>query len=923
MSSHLIVVACEPLGRRTDLVARLRRAGHAVVGTSGPAPADALAPEALVLDAGLPLRVGEALIAQLGADVVVRFEANEPGEVVCARVASSLRGGAPLLRLDVGVADTRRRVVLRGDAVVKLTEREAALLAWLSRDPDRTWPRDVLLREVWGWRVGGETRTVDITVRRLREKVESDPSAPRHILTEVGVGYRWVPAVAPPVDPLPQVDAPQPEPMEEATEIAAIEARLRTLLGRVQERRSPGPGRLPADVSSFVDRPAARRAIHAALDQARLVSLVGPGGAGKTRLGVRVAAERTPSDGAWFVDLAPLLEPGQVAWAVAHALGVADVPGRPIDGVLADHLEGRRALVVLDNCEQVIGAVTPLVSTLLRACPELQVLTTTREALGVPGERVYRVPPLGLPGAGAPLAEVQEAEAVRLFVERARAHSDGFEVTEANAALVGALCTRLDGIPLAIELAAARARALPLEQLVARLDDRLRLLAGPRGVLARHQTLGALVAWSYDLLDERERNVFLALSAFVDGWTLAAAEGICGGDDLAEWEVLDALTTLVDKSLVHFNAEEERYRLLETIRVFAAERLRQSGREPVARERHARWWASCAVELDPQGPEARSAVDRLDAERENIRAAVGWLCANDGADAAETAVQHLAIALRIRGRHVEATELLERLLAGEGLPPGARAKTLVGLGVGSAQRGDFAKARRWLEESLTLRRALGDARGVVNSLFNLGDVLRREGAIEDGIRVMEEAVALGGEQGRRIGLIQNLGSLLFHAGDLRRSRALLEEELALEREAGHGEWESETRCFLARLELAESRHAASGEHLRVAIELAGRLDNKPGILLALFGAALLASATGRHDRAAELLTAHDHLAAETGALLEPVNREAREAVRAAAAAAGIDAPVRRWTWEDACDAVTALVADAARPGTALDSARPP
>jgi predicted ATPase len=390
---------------------------------------------------------------------------------------------------------------------------------------------------------------------------------------------------------------------------------------------------LPTSLSSFIGRERELTEVQARLTGARLVTLTGGGGCGKTRLAREVAwavLDHYP-DGVWLVELAALTDPALVPQTVAAVFGMREAPHVPIATALATSLQARRLLLVIDNCEHLLDACARLADALLRACPELRVLATSREALGITGELAWRVPSLPVPAPSElpPFAELQQNPAVRLFVERAAAIQPRFVLTEQNAQTVVQVCQRLDGIPLALELAAVRIEALTVDQLAARLDQRFRLLTGgSRTALPRQQTLRATLDWSYELLSDPERRLFCCLSVFAGGWTLEAAEAVCAGQAIQPEDVVELLTRLVRKSLV---AAEEgrdgtaRYRLLETLRQYAHERLTEAGEAHTARERHASYYLALAEEVGPSMYEwAVAAVDRLLTEHDNLRAAARW-----------------------------------------------------------------------------------------------------------------------------------------------------------------------------------------------------------------------------------------------------------------------------------------------------------
>ena len=380
------------------------------------------------------------------------------------------------------------------------------------------------------------------------------------------------------------------------------------------------------------------------LSAARLLTLTGVGGTGKTRLALQVAADEldTFSDGVWLVELAPLSDPGLVPQSVATALDVPEEVGRPRLATLTDALRARHLLLLLDNCEHVVEACARLAEGLLRACPELKILATSREALRIAGETTYQVPSLAFPervdDREAPstthdATRITQYEAVRLFIDRAVVVAPDFAVTNINAPAVAQICHRLDGIPLAIELAAARVRSMSVEQIAARLDDQFHLLTGgSRTALPRHQTLRALIDWSHDLLTEQERALLRRLSVFAGGWTLEAAEAVCSDDArpgvILSDAVMDVLDGLVNKSLVvvHRGPPEIRYHMLETIRQYARERLVESKEEAQVRTRHLDYFLGLAQsgEIDVVGREDPAYFQVLETELDNLRAALDW-----------------------------------------------------------------------------------------------------------------------------------------------------------------------------------------------------------------------------------------------------------------------------------------------------------
>lgn len=443
------------------------------------------------------------------------------------------------------------------------------------------------------------------------------------------------------------------------------------------------PNNLPQQVTSFIGREKEIEAVETLLDKTRLLTLTGSGGCGKTRMALQVAADVLENypDGVWLVELASLADPALVPQTIAQALSITEEPGKPLAQTLPQALKTRRLLIVLDNCEHVLDACARLVDTLIRACPTLKVLASSREGLGIAGETVYRIPSLSLPDLKhtATPSSLSMYEAVRLFVDRAVAALPAFVVTNQNAPALASLCHRLDGIPLAIELAAARARSLSVEEINNKLDNRFRLLTGgSRTALPRQQTLRALIDWSYDLLNGQERTLLCRLSVFAGGWTLAAAEQIGAGSSatakgIEDWEALDLLTSLADKSLVLVQTQGEatRYHLLETVRQYARDRLTESGESLTVRARHSDCFLTLAEEVRSKlrGSEQGQWLDVLEEEHDNLRQALTWYGEDlEDAEAEEKGLR-LGVALQrfwgVRGHLSEGRERLGALLAQE------------------------------------------------------------------------------------------------------------------------------------------------------------------------------------------------------------------------------------------------------------------
>jgi predicted ATPase len=476
------------------------------------------------------------------------------------------------------------------------------------------------------------------------------------------------------------------------------------------------------------------------LAMTRLLTLTGPGGCGKTRLAVQVAATASSdyADGVHFVSLAPITELGLVVSTIAQALGVREQGSRPLLDGLQDLLREKQLLLLLDNFEQIISAA-PVVVELLVVAPALKVLVTSRASLHLSGEHEFAVPPLSLPDLQdlPPLDRLTHFEAVHLFIERAQAVQSDFALTKENAAAIAAMCHHLDGLPLAIELAAGRIKLFPPQALLPRLRNRLKLLVGgARDLPSRQQTLRGTIAWSYDLLEEPEKRLFRRLAVFVGGCTLETAEAVCNADRGLGVDVLDGVTSLVDKSLLKQEAQadgEPRLLMLETIREFGLERLAESGEAEAMRRQHAAFFLRLSEEAYPKMLSAEQSTwyRRLEVEHDNLRAALRWTLESQEAQMGLRLAGALFAFWRSCNHSREGRSWLEQVLAQPGAkaPTAARAKALFGAGTMAFFQGDFPAARQLLEESVMVGQELGAAgmRNLAHALTTLGHAILLQG----------------------------------------------------------------------------------------------------------------------------------------------------------------------------------------------------
>jgi predicted ATPase/DNA-binding CsgD family transcriptional regulator/DNA-binding XRE family transcriptional regulator len=628
---------------------------------------------------------------------------------------------------------------------------------------------------------------------------------------------------------------------------AADRARLEAVVPRRAAARPSPPapprsvaGNLPTPPTSFIGRERELAEVRRLLGQARLVTLTGAGGVGKTRLALEVArsVQADYPDGVWLVELAALADPALVPQAVATALGVPEQPGRPIADTLTARLAARRLLLVLDNCEHVIDACAALADALLRACPDVRLLATSRAPLAVGGEVAWRVPSLPVPRRSdrAPAA-VERVAAARLFRERARAARPGFAVTDRNAPAVAELCRRLDGIPLALELAAARTPALTVEQIVGRLGDPLRLLTGGgRTAPPRQQTLRATIDWSYGLLTEDERALLRRLAVFAGGWTLEAAEEVGAGGGLEPGAVLDRLARLVEQSLVQAemaDAGEARYRLLAMVRQYGLERLREAGEEAAVRTRHARRCLALAVRAEQElfGRDQLAWLARLDLEHDNLRAAVAWAIEADP-EAAVRLVASLSPYCRLRAHYAEWDGWLARIRPPAGRPPPRTApwaRALYGAARLRFDQGDRAEARACAAASLAAARAVGDARLIGRALHVQARLLLDTSEVAAAHRLLDEALALFRAEDDAHGMGDVLwcqGLAARHQGDFRRARALLEESLIHLERAGDRHPIAVALAFLGEVQRDQGEYARAEVRLEASLA-AGRELGSP------------------------------------------------------------------------------------------------
>ena len=580
------------------------------------------------------------------------------------------------------------------------------------------------------------------------------------------------------------------------------------------------PNNLPVQLNSFIGRERELAQTKDMLSKAHLLTLIGPGGTGKTRLSLQLAAEVLPefADGVWLVELAPLADPALMLQTIAETLGLREIPGMALKALVTEFLRDKHALLILDNCEHLVEISAQLADHLLQHCAALKIIASSREALGIAGESVYRVPPLTLPDADASGVEtLRHSEAVQLFIERAAAAKAGFGLLEHNAPAVAKICRRLDGIPLALELAAARVGMLTPEQIATRLDDRFKLLTGgSRTALPRQQTLRSLIDWSYNLLSTPERDLFCRLAVFVGGWSLEAAEAVC-----LESDVLGLMTQLVQKSLVAADSMEgelaTRFRLLETIRQYSRDRLLEMEDSERVRDLHLDYYVMFAEAGEPKffGPQRLEWMNQCEMEYDNFRAAMQW-----GLDRRPEATVRLAGSLvtfwGTRGFNQEGRQYLRTgldqttaLPDPQGEMQATFAKGWSGLSQLSYADGDYHDGLEASQEAVRLYRQLGNQAGLAFALCTTGNMAAFQDKMTLAENALTEAISIGREIGDKATLCYGLGVLshfvLLPRGDIAAARACAVESERFARELGLTWGEGQTEMVLARIDMIEGK----------------------------------------------------------------------------------------------------------------------
>ena len=751
--------------------------------------------------------------------------------------------------------DPKAQILAHGDVPVPLGPRAIAVLTTLVEHAHEYVAKAQILDAAWPGVVVGEANLA-VQISAIRRALAQAPGGDQWIETLSRRGYRFVGTVA-----------PLPEKMTGGADGASPRSNL------------------PEPLTSFVGRKRELAEIRQLLPEARLLTLTGTGGIGKTRLALEIAAEVRDrySDGVWFVDLAPTIDPALVPSVLAQVMRVKESAGQPIVGALCSYLRTKEVLLLLDNCEHVLDSCASMVEALLREAGRVTIVATSRERLHIRAERTYQLGALTLPGPNADAPGIAAADAVQLFVDRARQYRRSFDLQAQRARAVADICIQLDGIPLAMELAAARVAVLPVEEIVRFLDQRFRLLSnGNRSGLQRHQTLRAVINWSYELLGEDERKLFARLSVFAGGWTLAGAEAVGAGEAISKEDVVHLSIALIEKSLVVVDENGNRHRFLETVRQYALECLNESCEGDHVRTRHLAYYLALAetAEAELVGPKQGEWLARLDHERENFLAAHHWC---DHARGGAELGLRLAFSLKVYFLNRGMTTLGHRITVEALMRPKAKRRNLVrcrGLWAASEFSyfmGCYGDAREHVEASLAIALEIRDEGRAAEALRLLGYVVL---ALGDSVVAQEhfrKALALSRRLGDKVQLskaLNGLAALLSKQGEPDKAKPLFEESLALVRELGD---RSSVAIGLANLAeeyielgLADRARGMLREGLAIAVEI----DANRIAIVILVPTTMLAAYLGDWKSAVRLNAANEALSKNLGLHREPAEEAA-------------------------------------------------
>lgn len=641
---------------------------------------------------------------------------------------------------------------------------------------------------------------------------------------------------------------------------------------------------LPAQTTRLIGRESDVEQVLQRLTTSRLVTLTGIGGTGKTRLALQVGADSIEqfADGVWLVELASVSSFEHVLQAIAQTLNVSESAEASVGDALKQTLKTKHLLLILDNCEQVLDACSQIVNELLQACPKLHVLATSRERLDVPGETLWTVTPLPLPEAQSDAESLADLPSVALFVERAQAVKPLFQLAEENAAAIAHICKRLDGIPLALELAAARVKVMPPQKLAERLEDRfLYLTGGSRTSLEHHQTLRATIDWSYELLTDSEKRLLNRLSVFRGGCFLEAAEAVCSGEDLDEPDVLDHLSQLVQKSLVDVDeqGEDVRYQLLETVRQYAREKLEESGELQCLNNKHLGFFLERAEDIAPklEQKDPGQWYQVLNQDHDNLRFSLDWGLQQEKADQVLRLCVALAWFWLVQGYLMEGQAYTLRAIEiQEDRQDATQADGLLWAGIFTVDLGSYEEGKALLEASFELHQKLGNQKGIASVMINLGIVENNLGNTEYARQLYEDAIQIYRQQGERHALgnaLNNLGGIHLELGALNTAYRLFEESLDICNESGQTQGAAIAIGNLGVVLFRQNDPKNAQTYFKKALEIYKTIGDRFGIASSVSDLSMVYHQLGKVREAAILQGASDQLLETLNMPLEPLEKE--------------------------------------------------
>ena len=624
------------------------------------------------------------------------------------------------------------------------------------------------------------------------------------------------------------------------------------------------PNNLRIQLTSFIGREKEMTEIKKLLSVTRLLTLLGPGGTGKTRLSLQVGADLIDeyANGVYIAELAPVSDPAMILQTIIDSLEVKEEPGRSSEETLTEYLSEKEMLIILDNCEHHIHECADIAEKLLRNCPEIKIITTSREALNCHGEQTFRLPSLSFPDKSSNNTPEQltQYESVRLFIERALSVNHNFRVNNHNAPALAGICNRLDGIPLAIELAAARTNALSVEKIHERLDNRFNLLTGgSRTALPRQQTLKAMIDWSYDLLSEKEKKIWSRLSVFKDGWTLESAEDICSDEELSEAEILDLLSQLVEKSIINYNEVKERYSVLETIKQYGEEKLKESNETEKFCTKHLFHFAelSSMAKFKLSGKTNLEWLDKMETEHNNFISAIDWSVHSGEKEKGSLIAAELGLFWITRGHYLTGVKLLQSLLNDvSGISKENLSKLFNVAGNLNRAQGKYEKAKDYYERGLSLSREIQNETDIVISLIGIGNTEAETGNFEKAQGYFEESLKVSRECNFISGIsfsLNNLGNVALVQGNLKMAEVYTKESLEMNRKSQNKHDIAFSLDTMGNIMTETGNLELAQEYLEESLKLTREIGDKSGIAYALMNLSGVSNRNGNQEQAMSYL----------------------------------------------------------------------